>query len=226
MASIARSKFFLRLGVIFCLFLTATQAMETHTKFWSAASITGSFNDQSQWRYYLEPQIRFIDNRYKFNNIFLLGGLGYQITPNVLVLAGPGWVLTKNLQGKIIHEDRIWEQLSWSILKNLSSRTRLEERRDLEAPGLAIRLRERLWLRIPFEKWQGHNLSLFDEALFNLNHPSWVSSSFFEQNRAFIGIGTQISKSTMMDIGYLNQRIFAATNQNNHVLLLSFTLNL
>ena len=106
----------------------------------------------------------------------------------------------------------------------LNSRTRLEERQRIDQSIVAFRLRERLWLRIPFKRWERYSFSSFDELFFNLNHPSWTSPYLFEQNRAFIGVAKQLSKSTILDIGYLNQFLHSTNNQTDNVILLSLTM--
>jgi len=62
-----------------------------------------------------------------------------------------------------------------------------------------------------------------DEVFFNLNKPSWITSSTFDQNRFFIGVGTEINPYTNVLIGYLNQLQSSAPKDNlNHVLYVSF----
>ncbi len=210
------------------VFAMATNGMESHTKLWSVGTVIGLVSPDSQVKYYLEPQLRLIDDKYKFNQFLFLGGLGYQFNSDVMVFVGPGWVVSKNPQGKVFHEYRIWQQVMWRAYLSpnlvINSRTRLEERRNLDAPQLAYRLRERVWARIPLQHWSGHSLSMFDEMFFNLNHPQWVSPYLFEQNRAFVGVGTQMSKSTVIDVGYLNQYIHNRVNRLDHVLLLNVTM--
>lgn len=203
--------------------------MESYDKYWSVAIITGSLEKSPSFKYYLEPQLRLIDDNRVFNQLLLLGGLGYQINTNMTVYLGPGWILSKTPQGNKTHEKRLWEQLNWMLLStpnlNINSRTRLEERKDTNASQMAIRLRERVWMKVPIKNSDKVSFSFFNEIFLNLNHPQWVSPYLFEQNRAFIGISTQISKSTVIDAGYLNQYIHAVKNRLDNVLLLSFTVN-
>lgn len=228
MKNFAKIILFSTLLVILCPAL----AVESYTKLWSSATVTSPihFDNSDRFRYYLEPQVRFIDDRYKFNQFLFLTGLGYQLTPDTIAFIGPGWVVDKSLQGEVGHEVRLWEQLSWVALHNeqfiLNVRTRLEERKNFDYTQVAYRLRSRAWLRVPLPRWSTHSLSLFDEVFFDLNHPEWVSPKFFSQNRAFIGIGTQLNQSTVLDIGYLNQYLLSKVNQLDNVLLIAFTINL
>lgn len=219
-----------KLLTLIILFITSTtlHATETYIKQWTTANFVGSISEDSKFKYYIEPQLRFIDDRYVFNQAFLFAGLGYQFTPTVSLFVGPGWVLTKNTEGEVYHEYRLWQQLNWQILNSsvvsLNSRTRLEEKERSNQSQVAYQLRERIWVRIPIKNTNQFYYSVFDEVFFNLNHPSWTSPHFFEQNRLFLGIGKQLTKTTMLDFGYLNQLQFGPPRQLNHVLLVSFSV--
>jgi len=198
-------------------------------KFWDNTVIIGSLSENKKWKYYLEPNIRLIARRKKFDEGLIYAGFGYQFTPNAIFFLGDAWITTQTLQARYMRENRVWQQILWNALTsprlNLIVRLRLEERKDISQPRWAMRWRQRLMFRIPFGTESRYSLVLFDEMFFNLNHPSWVSNRVLEQNRAFIGIGTRISKYSNLDVGYLNQTRFAATGQINHVLLISFAMN-
>lgn len=215
--------------ILLIIFSRGASAAEYYNKQWTVANIMLSMPGNEKFKYYIEPQLRLIDDPYVFNQAFLLLGLGYQIAPSLIVLAGPGWVLNKNTSGVTFHEYRLWQQLTWFAMNNpamsLVSRTRLEEKERSNQSGIALQLRERLWLRIPIKNTEQWYYSFFDEAFFNLNHPAWVSPYFLEQNRAFIGLGKQVTKSTIIDFGYLNQQQLGPPREFSSVLLLSFTVN-
>lgn len=220
------------LKIILCFFLfigtNITNSAESFNKDWTAANILGSFSDNSSFKYYLEPQLRLIDTNSVFNQFLLLGGIGYQINKDITVLLGTGWIKTRTPENTETQERRIWEQLNWRINNKLNwsinSRTRLEQRERLDYAQMSIRLRERMWIRIPFKKWESYSFSCFDELFFNLNHPQWASPYTLEQNRAFIGISKQISNTITIDAGYLNQYVRASTNYQDNVFLLNFSI--
>jgi hypothetical protein len=220
--------------LFFILFLligvNPAYSTESYTKYWSVATIIGPMPTNSLFKYYFEPQLRLINDPYVFNQLLLLGGLGYQFHPTMIFFVGPGWILTRNSQGIMIHENRLWEQLNWQAVNtsyiNVNSRTRLEERKNTDFASVAFRFRERVWVRIPIKNSEDYFFSCFDEIFLNINHPKWVSPYLFEQNRVFIGFGTTITRSTLIDIGYLNQYIHAETNKLNNVWLLNFSVNL
>ena len=214
-------------SIFLCISMQTANSTRTYSKDWAVVNIIGSISENSPFKYYLEPQLRLIDNRSVFNQFLFLGGLGYQFNPNLMFFVGPGWILIKPPTNNTHTEKRWWQQLNWRIVNDsnfsLQSRTRLEERQQSNQSQTAVRLRERLWLRIPF-KWHNYSLSTFNEFFFNLNHPQWTSPYLFEQNRAFIGIAKQLSKSTIMDLGYLHQSIYSHNHETSNVILLSFTM--
>lgn len=212
------------------LFGVSASFSETHgeTKLWALAVITGPFMDNSKVRYYLQQQINFVDNKYKFHNAFFFTGLGYEFDTgnNIWMLAGYNYI--KENSGRIRRLDMFRQQLDWRLTETndflINSVTRLEERKDTKEPGWAVRIRERVMLRVPFKNWEKHSLVVFDEVFFDLNHPSWINSNtFFEQNRAFIGIGTTLSKHVFFDVGYMNQYQIRKKNVMSNILF--FMLN-
>lgn len=218
------------LWIIVCLLIKPVNAIESHNKFWTVNTIIGTLSEAKHLNYYLEQQIRLIDDKNKFNQFLFLPGLGYQINRNILFFSGVGWIFSKDDAGKINREYRLWEQISWRVNQTnaftIDSRTRLEERKNSDFSSIAVRLRERVWVRMPFKNRESFFLSIFDEFFFNLNHPKWHSSHFLEQNRSFIGIGKNVSQSTTLDLGYLTQSLFTSKNQLNHVLLISLSVTL
>jgi hypothetical protein len=216
--------------ILFCMLRNAYCA-EHHTKQWNSSTMVGSLAHSEKMKYYLETQLRFIDDRYIFNQAFLLTGLGYQFTPAVSLFAGPGLVVTKNSEGQQFTEYRLFQQLNWLLTENknptsLISRTRLEQKERTNESGILWQLRQRLWLRIPIPYTNQYYYSMFDEVFFNFNNPGWASSRFFEQNRAFIGFAKQLTKNTLLDIGYLNQQQFGPPHQVSNVMIISFTTTL
>lgn len=220
---------FITFIVVFSL-ATLTYSMQHYSELWTSATIIGSLSSNTHFKYYFESGIHFIDDTYKLHSVIILPGLGYAMNPDLALFVGPGWSLTKSpTQGNVTHEYQLWEQINWCIPSanyiNIQSRTWLEEKIKSTAAGMAVRFRERVWVRIPFKYWPDYFFSTYDEVFFNINHPEWVSIDTFSENRAFIGIGTHLSKSTMLDIGYLNQYILASKYQDNNVLLIKFTVN-
>ena len=204
-----------RLVVLILLLLPALGHAETkeNTKSWNMAIITGPLSADKRIKYYLQPQINFIDDKYKIHNVLGYVGLGYQLDTYKIAWLMNGYSWGKTASGNIHRIDIIRQQLNWNMseagLQHVSSITRLEERKDLGQPMWNVRLRQQIQLRLPFESWPGHAFVTYDEIFINLNHPAWIhSSTFVEQNRIFIGIGTTLSTEAELDIGYINQYQF------------------
>lgn len=214
------------------LFLTAPVFAETthHFKQWNNLTLIGAFSKESKFRYYLEPNFRFNDKNKIFDEGILYAGLGYQLIPRLTVFAGDAELVSKLRNGSYARENRLWQQLLGDVVSEdhvmLINRTRLEERKRYFQSQWNIRLRERMMVRIAIQHWEHHFLVLFDEVFLNLKPTRWTSNRFLEQNRGFIGIGTQISNHMMFDIGYLNQTRFASNIEMNHILFCTLNINL
>lgn len=209
---------------------TFGDGVKEHTKIWSAAVLIGPLTSDTKIKYYLEPQLRLIDDKYKFEEALIYAGIGYQTTPDLILFFGDASVTSRKSTGNYVHENRVWQQANWNAINsdafNMISRTRLEERKNLSESQWAVRFRERLMFRIPLRNWENHSLVLFDEVFFDLNHPKWIgNNSFFAQNRGFIGIGTKLSKQISFDIGYLNQYQFTSPNQMSNILYMGWNIN-
>ncbi len=203
--------------------------IKEHTKIWNSAVLMGPLTTDKRIKYYFEPQLRLIDNKYKFEEGLLFAGIGYQTTPSLILFFGDAWVTSRKSTGNYVQENRVWQQANWNAINSAAfsiiSRTRLEERKILSESQWAIRLRQRFMLRIPLTNWENHSLVLSDEVFFYFNHPKWIGNNrFFAQNRGFLGIGTKLSKQMSFDIGYLNQYQFTNPNQMSHVLFSSLNI--
>lgn len=202
-----------------------------NTKSWNMAIITGPLSANKRIRYYLQPQLNFIDDKYKIHNLQGYVGLGYQLDTYKIAWLMNGYTWTKTSGGNIRRLDVIRQQLNWDMaeagLQHLSSITRLEERKDLDEPMWNLRLRQQIQLRLPFESWPGHTFIVYDEIFINLNHPAWIhSSTFVDQNRIFIGIGTTLSSEAELDIGYINQYQFKNSHDEmSNVLQIRLSVN-
>lgn len=180
------------------------------TKIWGGAVITGPLSSDRKIQYYFQPRLNLIDDKYKFHSAFAFIGPGYAFTPAVTAWLLYGYDVTQSTSGHIHHIETIREQANWTLFHNdrltVVSTSRLDERKQTTDPTWAFRIRQMITLRLPFKSWESHSLVLFDELFFNINHPSWINSNtFLEQNRTFVGIGTQFTPQTSLDLGYLNQ---------------------
>lgn len=205
-----------------------------HTKLWTNAQITGSFKKDSPWNYYLEPQLRFVDDAYKFNAANVYAGIYYQINPTVSAWFGLYRNDVKHFNGDTTQENRVWEQIDWNALTysmvdlsrvDLTSRSRLEQRKRVNESTVANRFREKITLRIPFTCLKDYYFVVADEIFLQLNQPNWVPQRVFSQNRASLGVQIPINKQAKYEVGYLNQYQYTQPNQMSNVLYITLMLN-
>ena len=203
----------------------STWAIQSTNKFWSLITLTGNYGS---FLYNVEPQLRLIEQNNTFNQFLTNAGGGYQVAPSWQCWLGQTIsTLSQDAGPGDLEEYRIWEQIIWQHAINsslLSSRTRLEQRKSLYYATWANRLRERMLINISLSDHL--SLALNDEILVNLNQVEWITTKTLDQNRAFIGLVQQLSPSTFISMGYMNQLIFTTTRQSDNVLVLNLQINL
>lgn len=215
--------------IAICIAVAITQianakVTDEHIKVWTSYDLTGPITKDKKFKFNVQPNLRFVDDRYKFEEAVLHISAGYQASKKISLWLGNTGKATKDFDGDVTEEYRIWEQLIWDDLvtsktTKIKSRTRLEQRKEIDTAHWAVRLREKLTWNYK-TKCMKYSLIVSDELFFNLNHPDWVSQNRLSQNRAFFGIGKDIDKKSSFEIGYMNQYQFSGTNQNNHILYL------
>lgn len=200
-------------------------AVEKHTGIWGSFNIIGPISRQCDpaWKYYFDSQLELIDNPYKFEEFYSSAGFGKQITDRfTLFLINRIGVRKSINSGDTKYEYRLIEQAGWTAFKNdtftIVSRTRIEERKEFDEPGISLRFRERIAFNKPLISWPEHAFVLYDEVFLNLNRPVWVTDRLFVQNLVFIGINTRISKSMTYDLGYLNQYTYSNPGSPNRLI--------
>lgn len=218
--------------MVSCLVAMASSAIATtehYSKAWFSVKSVGPLGDSQNAKLYWDAHLNLIDNKYVFEQAYASIGVGYQTSSSLQLFLINNYVVSEQLNGNIQQEYRLWQQANWVISDNcrysLLSRTRLEERKNFASSQIALRFREQLTIRIPIQSWPNYYYMLFDEVFFNLNHPAWVSDSFFQQNRAFIGISRNVSKLISVDIGYLNQYVLGNKRQMNNVFYLNVNIS-
>lgn len=218
--------------MFFSLVAMASSAIATtdhYSKIWLSTKYLGPLGNSTAAKLYWDAHLNFIDDKYKFEQAYASVGAGYQTSATLQLFLINSYVISEKLNGTMQQEYRLWQQTNWVITDNyqysLLSRTRLEARKNFAAAPIALRLREQLTIRIPIQNLPHYYYMLFDEVFFNLNHPYWVGNSFFDQNRAFIGISKDVSKLISVDIGYLNQYVLRTPHQLNSVFYLNVNIS-
>ncbi|RSK51296.1 DUF2490 domain-containing protein [Hymenobacter rigui] len=170
-----------------------------------------------RWGLHTEVQVlRTRTSELGYQNVFR-GGATYYATDNLLLTGGYAYsqnVAEDSYAGATGPEHRLYQQLQLRDAKNrvqLQQRYRLEQRWVQLRPGQDFtylnRLRYQLRLTIPLlgrELTSGVPFAVVaDEIFLGFGHQS--NGRLFQQNRAYAGVGYQISKASSLEIGYLNQ---------------------
>jgi hypothetical protein len=190
---------------------------------------------------WLEGQGRFRDGVDALDQGLLRGGFGYGLTESTTLWVGYAYIPT-HPQGKdAFEEHRIWQQLLWTEQAGpvtVTSRTRLEQRFVESSDTTGWRVRE--FIRLAFPPLLPYGIRKehpeYPEALRSISLVGWNevfvqlndsgrTASGFEQNRAFIGLGSKLNEHTRVEVGYLNQLIKATPeNKMNHILSVNLSL--
>ena len=198
----------------------------------SAADHFGTDNEPSRWRYAFDTQYRYFDRAGGLTTVLIRPSIGYELQPGLAVFAGYGYFESELAGGSTRHENRIFEQLSWSALRRdwgtLSLRTRLEQRYIQGADDAGLWLRQMIRLDVPVGVGRDHRFVLSMEPFFDLRDTDWGAESGFLQNRSFIGLNVKAAKKLRIEAGYMNLyvRRRAAENLANHLLVVNFRVDL
>lgn len=210
-------------------------AADDNDGLWTIFSTTDAFRSDdgaSRWHYWFDAQARYFDLGTGINQYLVRPGIGYKPGDNLSVWAGYARLRSRNRSGNVADENRYWQQLSWTAGRwnngTLSMRARLEQRSlstgdDL---GLVVRLMTK-YVR-PFGADSSSYVTVSLEPFVDLRDTDWGGESGIGQNRLSIGVGWRISRSLVLEAGYMNQYIFADSGEDrvNHLGVLNFKLKL
>lgn len=190
---------------------------------------------ESPWGLHLEGQGRRSDILNEWQQWMVRPGINYTFSPKLSVSAGWAYAKTYTYGDYPVAfdfpEHRAWEQVVYNakaLGMDWQHRVRLEQRwiGEMEREGndwsvenwrYENRIRYMLRTTIPLTESKKTYLALWDEVFVNFG--SNVSGNFFDQNRAFIGIGHKINSHTRFEFGFLEQTIQrrgGAIWENNH----------
>jgi hypothetical protein len=173
---------------------------------WSVLS--GKYTFNKHWNLYAEGQVRSQQTIHDFYYHEYKGGVGYNFKNNGSILLAAGHYTTYQPEGEFtnpnVTEFRLWEQF---VLNNNIGRVKIEHRYRIEqrfiSSGYRNRFRYRINALLPFghTKIENHTLyaSVFNEIFVSNETP------FFEQNRAFAGLGYQFDEHVTVLGGFINR---------------------
>jgi len=195
---------------------------------WTNITVTGKFNPEKPFLYWLENQERFGNESRNLTQTLLRSALGYAFSENLSVWIGYAFVRTGHpLTSNPFEENRIWQQLLWvnnTANYTFISRTRLEQRFLENAPKTAYRARQLLKIALPLMNHSKLGLVGSEEFFWHKNNFIGQNGSGFDQNRLFAGFGYQVTQGIVLEAGYMNQYIRRFDVPNFQANILSINL--
>jgi hypothetical protein len=201
----------MRISILFFTFLV----LFTHSSFsqgfdlgsWNILHV--KFNHNDKWSGFGEAQLRSLKFYHNFHYYEVKGGIHYNVYRNVKLSLAAGTYQTYREGGDFVtpknnNEFRIWPQV---ILTQSIVSLKVEQRYRIEcrytSNGYRNRFRYRLGLSYPFGKdkngFKPFQVGISNELFFTDNEP------YFERNRALISFNYKFTKSSTIQLGYLQQ---------------------
>jgi hypothetical protein len=220
----------------------APKEVRDHSQVWTAYFNQTRLSDK--WGIWLDVHARRTDFLDRWNTMIFRPGLTYYLNDHVRLTAGYAYVahFPASSAAPVRPEHRPWQQVMWtSRSKKLQTLqwVRLEERFNrkvannelLDEYAFNFRVRYQISLMVPlkgdFIQLGTPFLVLSDEI--HINAGKQITYNYFDQNRFFLGLGYQFSKTMNVQLGYMNLfQQLPTGNQfnNNHALRLFFFHNL
>ena len=226
-------KKFIYISIIFltCQFLfTAVPsfAVENDLGLWAPTYIYLPINNKFRANLEINPRIQ--KNIGHINQLFVRPSIGYQLTDNLSIWQGYGWIT--NYIPRFIREERIWQQILHEKhfpKFTLINRLRLEERFIQDINGVPLRSRYLLRFVVPFGELKKWAFVTSDELFVNLDTHFQGPKAGVDQNRFFIGLNRKLSDNVTLEGGYQMQYINVrspALDKLNHIILINMYFNL
>lgn len=187
---------------------------------------------KTKWGVHLEGQYRRHDYIRSWQQLLLRPGVNYEVNKFLLLTAGYGYAHTyaySDLSPKTpaTNEHRLWQQAFFRYRAGragLTTRVRFEERflGSAVQPGFRHENRLRTWEQITIPINKRTYFTAYDEVWFYVK--PYVSSSAFDQNRAYAALGYRFNPSWRVELGYMNQALLqrsGAVLESNHTIVLS-----
>lgn len=213
----------------------AALATENAPGTWAIFTTTDAFQTDdgaSRWRYWFDAQARYFDLGSGINQYLVRPAIGYQIGDNLRGWVGYARFRSRNRVGNVTDENRYWQQLDWTAGRwndgTITMRARLEQRSVSSGDDIGVVLRFSTKYVRPLDRARGTQLILALEPFVDLKDTDWGGNSGLGQNRLFVGVGWQLSDTTSLEAGYMNQYIWADSGEDriNHLALLNFKVKL
>jgi long-subunit fatty acid transport protein len=167
------------------------------------------YNHNEKWSLFGEAQLRSLKFYDNFHYYEYKGGLNFKAHKNLALAIGAGSYQTYKEGGDFVlpknnNEFRIWPQvLVYQSIGKLKIEQRYRAEFRFTSNGYRNRFRYRVGLSYPFGKeingYKPFQISASNELFFTDKEP------YFERNRLLLAINYKPTKTTTLQIGYLQQ---------------------
>ncbi|ADK99992.1 DUF2490 domain-containing protein [Brevundimonas subvibrioides] len=206
----------------------APAAAQTDTQAWAAAFASGPVRDGGRVLVWWDAHARFREEGDRLDTTILRPGVGWRVSPRLDLWAGYAHV-TLRRPGPDGEEHRAWQQATYPIAGiaggRLTGRTRIEQRFREGGDDTGWRVRQFVRWSRPVA-WPAVSVVLSNETFVGLNETDWGQGDGYDQNRAFAGVGWQVTPTFRLEGGYMHQRInggSAPDRKNDNLVLSGFT---
>lgn len=210
--------------LLWLFLLPATQSAETDAGFWATANLNKPVAER--WQANLQIQSRMVDGVDMLERYLLRPSLDYLVNDILFVSLGYDIHFVKT--GTDSTEQRLWQQL---VVRQKSMqfkpllRIRLEERFFDGRDDTGFRGRLLAGVSVPTgNSWIQHFV-IRNEIFLNINDVRQGPKSGFDQNRFFAGFSTVLGQGFSGELGYQNQYINRASNEDLSINQLYFALS-
>ncbi len=190
------------------------------------------------WQLSADVQLRSANQLEFLENILARPGIGYIISEKQTATLGYTYFVTREKQNDetaITTEHRIFEQFAYKQTgerATFNHRLRLEQRfLEKDNSGIfAQRLRYMFRLKVPFKSGnskKGIFYALQNETFLNAQNRDKINGNYFDQNRAYLGLGFTFSDQYELEAGYLLlYQIKEEINSRKHIFQLTLNTSL
>jgi Protein of unknown function (DUF2490) len=202
-----RVRLFCLTVIVFCSSVSDSLAQDFGLGSWNILNLKYTVN--KKWSVFGEGQIRSLKFYDDFHYYEYKGGVSYWVDKKVAVTLAAGSYQTYKEGGDFVlpknnNEFRIWPQV---VLLQSVGKLKIEQRYRAEfrftSNGYRNRFRYRLGVSYPLGKerngYKPFQVSASNEIFFTDKEP------FFERNRLLLALSHRLSKTAMVQMGYLHQ---------------------
>ncbi len=196
---------------------------------WTQVLVLGSIKDDLI--FWAEGQARITDAAHA-SQFIVRPAIGLRLSATTAAHLGYAYVRTDPVNGTTTNEHRVWEQLTFPIVRNrrglvITGRSRVEQRLVEGRRDTGWRLRQFVRAQMPVRPGSTVAGVVIVEGFYAANSTDWGARAGFDQVRTFLGVSVPISKQFVIEPGYLNQTIFRrGPDRINHVASLSLIARL